>query len=221
VTVIVPTRDRRRYLDEAIRSVLAQTFGDLELIAVDDGSTDGTRDLVSAVDDPRLLYLPCRSASDRRGRPCDAATRVGGTSPPARTPGRTRGARRRRAARARRRGRARGYCRSRRSVDCARSAREAPDRRWQVCLDLAGAIARHHRHVVHAVLEEAVDEPANDRTPPDLEQGLVRVLGERAHSPAIAGREHDRLHVSEPGDDPQPMVRAHGRRATIDRSSVT
>jgi len=57
VTVIVPTRDRRRYLDEAIRSVLAQTFGDLELIVVDDGSTDGTRDLVSAVDDPRLLYL--------------------------------------------------------------------------------------------------------------------------------------------------------------------
>ncbi len=57
VTVIVPTRDRRRYLDEAIRSVLAQTFADLELLVVDDGSTDGTGDLVKAVEDPRLCYI--------------------------------------------------------------------------------------------------------------------------------------------------------------------
>jgi glycosyltransferase involved in cell wall biosynthesis len=57
VTVIVPTRNRRRYLDEAIRSVLAQTFADFELLVIDDGSTDGTGDLVNAVEDPRLLYI--------------------------------------------------------------------------------------------------------------------------------------------------------------------
>jgi GT2 family glycosyltransferase len=57
VTVIVPTRDRSRYLAEAIHSVLGQTFADLELFVIDDGSTDDTRGLVCAIDDPRLRYL--------------------------------------------------------------------------------------------------------------------------------------------------------------------
>jgi len=57
VTVIVPTRDRARYLREAIGSVLGQTFADLELLVIDDGSTDDTRDLVGVIDDGRLRYL--------------------------------------------------------------------------------------------------------------------------------------------------------------------
>ena len=57
VTVIVPTRDRSRYLGEAIHSVLGQTFADLELFVIDDGSTHDTRGLVCAIDDPRLRYL--------------------------------------------------------------------------------------------------------------------------------------------------------------------
>src|SRR5262249_10455091 len=57
VTVIVPTRNRARYLGEAVGSVLAQTLVDLGLVVVDDGSTDSTRDLVGAIGDPRLRYL--------------------------------------------------------------------------------------------------------------------------------------------------------------------
>jgi glycosyltransferase involved in cell wall biosynthesis len=57
VTVIVPTRDRARFLSEAIDSVLGQTFSDLELIVIDDGSTDGTRELVCASDDGRVHYV--------------------------------------------------------------------------------------------------------------------------------------------------------------------
>ncbi len=47
VTVIIPTFNREERLATAIKSVLSQSFGDLELIVVDDGSTDGTARLVS------------------------------------------------------------------------------------------------------------------------------------------------------------------------------
>ena len=42
VSVVVPFHDVRRFLDEAIRSVVAQTYADWELVLVDDGATDGS-----------------------------------------------------------------------------------------------------------------------------------------------------------------------------------
>jgi glycosyltransferase involved in cell wall biosynthesis len=57
VSVILPTWNRARFLAEAIDSVLAQTFGDLELLVVDDGSTDDTARLLAAVEDPRLRVI--------------------------------------------------------------------------------------------------------------------------------------------------------------------
>ncbi|HET9221560.1 MAG TPA: glycosyltransferase family 2 protein [Roseiflexaceae bacterium] len=42
VTVLMPVHNSSAYLPEAIESVLAQTFGDFELLIIDDGSTDGT-----------------------------------------------------------------------------------------------------------------------------------------------------------------------------------
>ena len=54
VSVLMAVRDGAPWVREAVESVLAQTAGDLELIVIDDGSTDGTPALLEAVRDPRL-----------------------------------------------------------------------------------------------------------------------------------------------------------------------
>lgn len=59
VSVILPTWNGKATLTEAARSILDQTFTDLELIIADDGSTDGTVDMVRALAlaDPRVVPL--------------------------------------------------------------------------------------------------------------------------------------------------------------------
>lgn len=57
VSVIIPTYNRADILDRAIDSVLGQTYDDLELIVVDDGSTDRTPELIAEYDDPRLTFI--------------------------------------------------------------------------------------------------------------------------------------------------------------------
>ena len=56
VSVIIPAYNGDRYLGEAINGVLAQTYGDYEIIVVDDGSTDNTPEVVRQFGD-RLKYF--------------------------------------------------------------------------------------------------------------------------------------------------------------------
>lgn len=56
VTVVIPTFNRKEQVKKAIDSVLAQSYSNFELIVVDDGSSDGTQEKVSAVADDRLYY---------------------------------------------------------------------------------------------------------------------------------------------------------------------
>ena len=57
VSVVIPTYNRARLLPRALDSVLAQTFGNLEVLVIDDGSTDGTTALMARYHDPRVRYL--------------------------------------------------------------------------------------------------------------------------------------------------------------------
>ncbi|WP_242345038.1 glycosyltransferase family 2 protein [Anaeromyxobacter terrae] len=62
VTIVAPTYNASRFVQQCVESVLAQTFGDFELVVADDGSTDGTPDVVESYRDPRVrcLRLPHR-----------------------------------------------------------------------------------------------------------------------------------------------------------------
>jgi glycosyltransferase involved in cell wall biosynthesis len=61
VSVVIPTFNRSHYVLGAVGSVLGQSFGDLELIVVDDGSTDDTAAAVRSVADPRVRLLQRRN----------------------------------------------------------------------------------------------------------------------------------------------------------------
>jgi glycosyltransferase involved in cell wall biosynthesis len=54
VTVLLPVYQGRAHLAEAIDSILSQSFRDFELLVVDDGSSDGSAEVIAARRDPRI-----------------------------------------------------------------------------------------------------------------------------------------------------------------------
>lgn len=57
VSVVTPTYNRAQFLEDAVQSVLNQTYTDLECIVVDGGSTDETPELLDAIPDNRLRVI--------------------------------------------------------------------------------------------------------------------------------------------------------------------
>lgn len=68
VSVLIPTWNREKYLGEAVESVLNQTYRDFEVVVVDDGSTDGTEDLVRRFGRVRYVWQPHSGIPAARNR---------------------------------------------------------------------------------------------------------------------------------------------------------
>lgn len=70
-SIIIPAYNRARQLPHSLQSVLSQTYQDFEVIIIDDGSTDNTREIVGAYNDARIRYIHQhnqeRSASRNNG----------------------------------------------------------------------------------------------------------------------------------------------------------
>lgn len=71
ISVVIPTRNRGQYIKQALDSVFAQTYTDYEIIVVDDGSTDNTRELLAPLDREKTIryeYQEPRGVSAARNR---------------------------------------------------------------------------------------------------------------------------------------------------------
>ena len=57
VTVLMPVYNGEFYLKEAIESILNQTFIDFELLIINDGSTDNSREIILSFNDSRIRLV--------------------------------------------------------------------------------------------------------------------------------------------------------------------
>lgn len=62
ISVILPVYNCEAYIGEAVDSILQQTYRNIELIVVNDGSTDGTAKILQAYTDPRLVVISQENA---------------------------------------------------------------------------------------------------------------------------------------------------------------
>jgi glycosyltransferase involved in cell wall biosynthesis len=71
VSVIVPAFNAEEYIMECLSSVINQTYRNLEIIVINDGSTDRTKDMLGNINDPRLIIL------NQPNKGCSAAKNIG------------------------------------------------------------------------------------------------------------------------------------------------
>ena len=78
ITVIMPVYNSVQYVETAIKSVLKQTYSQLELLIIDDGSNDGTRDIINqqqqSDDRIRLICLDNQGSGAARNEGLRRAT---------------------------------------------------------------------------------------------------------------------------------------------------
>lgn len=68
VSVIIPTFNRAHMIGDALKSVFQQTYKNIEVIVIDDGSTDGTQDFIHNLNLPHLRYIKQENAGASAAR---------------------------------------------------------------------------------------------------------------------------------------------------------
>ena len=68
ISVVIITKDRANLLSDAIRSTLNQSYDKLELLIVDDGSTDNTEEIVNSFSDSRIRYIKKKASGIPKSR---------------------------------------------------------------------------------------------------------------------------------------------------------
>lgn len=57
ISIIIPLYNKANCIKRTIQSVLTQSYKDFELIIVDDGSTDNSKEIVLSINDTRINYI--------------------------------------------------------------------------------------------------------------------------------------------------------------------
>lgn len=70
ISVIIPTYNRAKFIPNAVKSIIDQNYNNIEIIIVDDGSTDNTAEVVNALKKEHHNFIYCRN--DRQKGPSGA-----------------------------------------------------------------------------------------------------------------------------------------------------
>lgn len=57
ISVIIPVYNVEKYLERCLDSIVGQSYANLQIIVVDDGSTDSSKDILKKYNDSRILFL--------------------------------------------------------------------------------------------------------------------------------------------------------------------
>ena len=68
ISVVIPIYNKSEFIEETIYSVVKQSYRNLEIIVVDDGSTDNSLDIVNSLNDSRLRVFSQPNSGVERAR---------------------------------------------------------------------------------------------------------------------------------------------------------